>query len=220
LAAKGILIVGAGGHAKVLIATAQALDLPIIGLLDDNEERYGELLLGVPIIGRIDVLGSPEQPPALIAVGDNATRRRIALGFPHQRWHTLVHPRAWVHPSVSLGPGTVVLAGAMIQPSAHLGAHVIVNTGATVDHDCRISDFVHVAPGVNLSGGVCLGEGAFLGVGACALPLAEVGAWSIVGGGGAVVNSLPDHVTAVGQPARIIKVRQPDGFPGLKRGTP
>src|SRR5262249_58040314 len=111
-------------------------------------------------------------------------------------------PTAWVHPSVTIGAGTVIFAGAVIQPDATIGAHVIVNTRASIDHDCVLGDFVHVAPGVGLAGNVTLEEGAFLGIGAAAVPGSRVGAWATVGAGGVVIQPIAAGVTAVGVPAR------------------
>jgi sugar O-acyltransferase (sialic acid O-acetyltransferase NeuD family) len=116
---------------------------------------------------------------------------------------TVVHPKAYVHDLGRLGPGTVVIAGAVVQPDAQIGAHCIINTGATVDHGCVIGDFCHVAPGCNLSGAVTLAEGVFMGIGSVAIQNARVGAWTMVGAGASVITDLPDHVVAVGVPARV-----------------
>jgi len=96
----------------------------------------------------------------------------------------------------------VVFAGAVIQPDAAIGGHAIVNTAASIDHDCVLGDFVHVAPGVRLAGSVVLGEGAMLGIGTVAIPGARVGAWSVVGAGAAILGELPANVVAIGTPAR------------------
>ncbi|OZC03408.1 NeuD/PglB/VioB family sugar acetyltransferase [Rubricoccus marinus] len=194
-----VLVVGAGGHAKVVIATLRASGAEIAGMLDDAPEASP--VLGVPVVGRTEVLSS-HAGQAVIAIGSNRVRQRIAGEYPSVAWATVVHPAAVVHESVALGPGTVVFAGAVLQPDTVVGRHAIINTSATVDHDGDIGDFVHVAPGCNLSGGVTLGEGVFLGVGGAALPGATVGAWTVVGAGGVVVRDLPANVTAVGIPAR------------------
>jgi len=207
MANEAVLIVGASGHAKVILAALLASGVEVLGLLDDDPKLLGTQVLGAPVLGPLSLLEQQPDSAVVLGIGDNATRRRLAARFPQARWLTVVHPRAWVHDSVVLGAGTVVFAGAIIQPECRIGQHAIVNTGATIDHDCVLGDFVHIAPGVNLSGGVCLGEGAFLGVGSCALPLSSVGEWSIVGGGGAVVGELPANVAAVGVPAKVMKTR-------------
>lgn len=196
-----VLVVGAGGHAKVVIATLQAQGRNILGVVDDDVTLHGRTLLGCPVLGGTDQLAAHDGE-AVLAIGSNRIRQRLAAAFPEARWTRAVHPAAVVHQSVTLGPGTVVFAGAVIQPDTQIGAHAIINTAATVDHDGRIGDYVHLAPGVHLSGGVTVEEGGFLGVGSACLPGTRVGAWTTVGGGGVVVRDLPPDVTAVGVPAR------------------
>lgn len=104
-----------------------------------------------------------------------------------------------------------MLAGVVVQAQATLGRHVIANTGCSIDHDCAVGDYVHLAPGSRLAGGVHLGEGSFLGTKASAIPGINVGEWSIVGAGAVVSRSLSANVTAVGVPAKVIKER-PTGW--------
>lgn len=198
---SGVLVVGAGGHAKVVIATLRAAGLEVAGVLDDRAEAWGSLVLGCPVLGGLERL---EQAPgrAVLAIGSNAARRDIAARFQNTEWASAIHPAATVHDSVKVGAGTAIFAGSVIQPETVLGQHVIVNTGATVDHDCVLEDYVHVAPGVHLAGAVHLEEGVFLGVGCAALPGVQVGRWTTVGAGGVVVQSLPANTVAVGIPAR------------------
>jgi sugar O-acyltransferase (sialic acid O-acetyltransferase NeuD family) len=201
--AEPVVVIGAGGHGKVVVSTLLAAGIRVPCVLDDDEEKWGSEIFGVPVrgpvsdeveYGRIAVLG----------VGQNEERKRLA-GALELDWATVIHPQAWVHPSVHLGAGTVVFAGAIIQPDTVIGRHVIVNTGALIDHDCDVGDYAHVAPGVKLSGGVRLDEGVFLGIGSCVIPGVRVGKWTTVGAGAAVVNDLPSEVTAVGVPARALK---------------
>ena len=121
-----------------------------------------------------------------VAVGDNAARKREAEKLKGEYFPVLVHPSAVVAEDTKLCPGVVVMAGAVIQPRVCIGSHAIINTGATVDHDCVIGDFAHIAPGVNLCGGVVVGEGALVGVGSCAVPVAEIPAWCVVPAGSVV----------------------------------
>ena len=182
---------------------AQAVGEDVAGIYDDDASKHGSELLGVRVLGSIEAAARGVHH-AIMAVGNNSTRKRIVEELSGLQWATAVHPRALVHPSVTLGPGTVVFAGAVIQPDTTLGAHVIVNTGATIDHDGILADYVHVAPGAHLAGGVRLGEGVFMGIATSTMPGTSVGAWATVGAGAAVVRDLPGNVTAVGVPARSL----------------
>jgi sugar O-acyltransferase (sialic acid O-acetyltransferase NeuD family) len=196
-----IALLGAGGHAKVVIGALQAVGYTDLAVYDDDPRRTDTTVLGAPVLGRIEEAVRSVCAGALLCIGSNTVRHRLgALPLP---WMTLVHPRAWVHDSVVLEPGCVVFAGAIIQPDARIGAHAIVNTSASVDHDCVLGDYSQVTPGVHLGGNVVLGEGAFLGVGAMAKPGVRIGAWSVVGAGAVVVSDLPERVLAVGVPARV-----------------
>lgn len=203
---KHIWIIGAGGHAKVVIGTARAMECADpIGVLDDDPARVGSEVLGVPVLGAIDVetvarLGVER---AVLAIGNNRVRAELAARLAgHVAWATLIHPSAVVAPTAHIGEGAVVFAGAVIQPDAVIGRHAIVNTGATIDHDCVIGDFAHIAPGVHLAGNVHIGEGAFMGIGSCAVPGVRVGNWATVGAGGVVIADVPPSVMVKGVPAR------------------
>lgn len=198
-----IVLVGAGGHAKVVIATVHAAGGKVVAAYDDAQARWGREILGVPIDGPIhsEQIGSA---PAIIAIGNNRARQAIVRRLQAQ-WISVRHPDTTVHPSVSLGKGTVVFAGAVIQPDTTIGAHSIVNTAASIDHDCIIGDFVHVGPGVHLCGGVTADEGVLLGVGAKVAPNVEIGPWSTAGAGAVCVLDVPGNTTVVGVPARPIE---------------
>ena len=199
-------VVGAGGHAKVVVATLQAAGFEVEAAWDDDPARVGGHLLGVAIRG--PVASVPVGASVVIAVGSNEARKAIAGQLTGHSFVSVVHPAAVVHPSAILRQGTVVFAGAVVQPDAHIGEHVIVNTGASVDHDCILESFVHVAPGVRLAGNVSLREGSFLGIGASVVPGIEIGAWAIVGAGAVVLKPLASKVTAVGCPAREFRREQ------------
>ena len=201
---KGMIVIGSGGQARVVISTCRAAGIPLEAVFDDDPARCGKDLMGVPIFGPVDeILRRPEHP-VIIGVGDARTRRLLAQRL-HLNWGTVVHPNSFVDPSAYLGPGTVVFAGAVIQPESRIGAHAIINTGATVDHNCILDDYVQVAPGANLCGNVSVGAGTFVGANAVVLENLKVGRGSILGAGAVVIRDVPDQVVAVGCPAQTIK---------------
>lgn len=198
-------VLGAGGHAKVVVSTLLAAGFEIAAVYDDAVSKWGQVCLGFHICGPISELSTVETIAAVVAVGHNRTRQAIVERFKNVQWVTVVHPRAWVHPSVTIGAGTVVFAGAIIQPETHIGEHCIINTGATVDHECWIGDYVHIAPGVHLAGNVNIHTGALLGISSAVLPGIEIGDWTTVGAGGVIIHNLPGHSKAIGVPAKIKK---------------
>jgi sugar O-acyltransferase (sialic acid O-acetyltransferase NeuD family) len=195
-------VLGASGHAKVVIRSLRELGYQVSAAFDDDPRKWSSAILGVPIVGPLERVSDFPALPAVIAIGDNNVRRKTAERFDLD-WLTVVDPKAVVDSTVKLGRGTVVLPGAVIQVDSQVGEHVIVNTCASVDHDCQIENFVHVAPGVHLAGEVIIRTGTFVGIGAVAIPQIEIGAWSKVGAGAVVVRDLPGRIVAVGVPARI-----------------
>lgn len=200
-----IYVIGAGGHGKVVVSCLQAASIIVAGIFDDDENKWGSSVLGVKVIGPIHEFFAVASGQAVIAVGNNGLRKKIAEEFYGVHWATAIHPQAYVHPTAVISPGAVIFAGAVIQPDTTIGVHAIINTGAMIDHDCVVGDFAHIAPGVHLAGGVTIGEGVLLGVGSCVSPAVTVGAWTLVGAGGAVIEDLSPNVVAVGVPARSIR---------------
>jgi sugar O-acyltransferase (sialic acid O-acetyltransferase NeuD family) len=200
-----IALIGAGGHAKVVISTLRAMGRTVGAVFDDDQRKWQTTLLGVSVRGPIAAVAETDYRAAIITIGDNGARQRLSGELKNLEWLTAIHPQAYVDPSARIAGGSVVFAGAAIQPDVIIGSHVIVNTGATVDHDCVLGDYVHLAPGARLAGGVRIGRGSFLGVGAVVIPYRRVGDWATIGAGGVVVKDIADNVTAVGVPARPLK---------------
>ena len=140
-----IAVIGAGGHAKVVIATLQAAGYESISVFDNDPGQWGAELLGFPVVGPMREVGERRFVSGIVAIGCNSKRKEMVSALTLE-WISVIHPSATVHTSVVLGVGAVVLAGAVIQPDTVVGEHVIVNTGATLDHDCRIGDFAHIGP--------------------------------------------------------------------------
>jgi sugar O-acyltransferase (sialic acid O-acetyltransferase NeuD family) len=176
----------------------------LLGVFDDDEDKWGSTVRGALVMGPLEMAARYTGHPAVIALGDNRRRQTVATTLDFE-WVTVVHPRAWVDPSAQVGPGTVIFAGAVVQACARLGAHVIINTSASVDHDCIVGDFAHIAPGCHLGGQVTIGDGCLMGIGSAAIPGSETGAWSVVGSGSVVTRNIPAGQVAVGVPARVVR---------------
>lgn len=200
-----LIVIGAGGHAKVVASTVIEAGIEIEGIYDDDPCKWGKYIFDIPVKGSLSMINESGCPNAVIAIGDNGTRRTIAERFGYLQWTPVVHPDAYVHSSVHLGGGTVVFAKAVIQPDSVVGEHCIVNTGATVDHDCSLGNYVHIAPGVNLAGGVMLGSGVFCGIGAKVIEGISIKDWTVVGAGSVVVRNLPEYSLAFGVPAKVVR---------------
>ena len=196
-----VAVIGAGGHAKVVISTLRASGQEVVAIFDDDLSLKDKDVLGVAVSGPTGEITPNEFDYAVIAVGTNKTRQKIAqsLSLP---WGVAISPSARVDSSVKIGAGTVVFAGAIVQPDTVIGEHVIVNTGATIDHDCVIGDFAHIAPGVNIAGNVSLGQGAFLGIGSAVIPGKRIGEWTTIGAGSVVLQDIGANKIAYGVPAR------------------
>lgn len=198
-------MLGAGGHAKVVIATAREAGWTVAAVYDDERGRWGDKVLGAPVRGPL--AAALEEPrTAVLALGDNRLRARLA-GELALDWATLVHPGAIVHASARLAPGAVVFAGAVVQPDCAIGAHAIVNTASSLDHDCRLGDFAHLAPGGRLAGHVTVGAGSLVGIGCAVAPGVAIGDWSTVGAGSAVLRDVAAGATVAGSPAAPLRPR-------------
>lgn len=194
-------VIGAGGHTKVIVSAIESLGHQVVALFDDNIEKHGAQFAGIQVVALGDELLTATPRPTVVGIGDNRIRQQISQRFDLD-WATVIHPTAIVDPSVTIGRGSVVMAGAIVQAGTQIGEHCIINTAATVDHDCVIADFCHAAPGVNVAGHCQLSQGVFVGIGACIVPSVRIGAWTTVGAGAVVVRDLPTGVIATGVPAR------------------
>ncbi|MFQ1003401.1 acetyltransferase [Modestobacter sp. SSW1-42] len=201
-------VYGAGGHAQVVVDALRERGIGVRRMYNDSPANQHPASRDV--LPGIRVVGPDEFPsldvPLVLAVGINGERAELAQVLDAD-FGQAVHPTAIVARSARIGAGTVVLAGAMVQPNARIGRHVLVNTGASVDHDCVIGDYVHISPQAALSGHVTVGEGTHIGVGAVVIPKVRIGRWCKIGAGTVVIADVPDHVTAVGNPARILPDR-------------
>jgi len=207
---KDFLVIGAGGHAKVVIDALLSSGCLVSGCYDDNKAISGsEPVPGVYVIGGTSLVERDWKRGSnvIVAIGDNVVRRRLSLRLKVE-YGVARAPSAVLGMGVRVGHGAMILPSAVVNIQTVVGNHAILNTSCSVDHDCQIGDFAHVAPGCHLGGDVTVGEGTFLGVGSTVIPGIRIGRWSIVGGGSVVNKDIPDNCTAVGVPARVIKTRE------------
>ncbi|MBI4234983.1 acetyltransferase [Candidatus Peregrinibacteria bacterium] len=204
---KDIFIFGAGGHGKVILDILMECDLKIQGFIDENPEKVGQTVSGYPILGGWEVLEKSKNAALSLGIGNNIMREKTFAKAQSLGCDILsaIHPRATISRDTKIGEGSVIMANAVINPGVIMEEGVVVNTGATVDHDCFLKRFCHVHPGGNLAGRVILGEFSYVGTGTAIIQTLTIGKNVIIGAGAAVVKDLPDNVTAVGVPAKIIK---------------
>lgn len=191
---------GGGGHARVVTDCLQAQGRHVTALVDTKFE--GDLW-GIPRVKEVSG-EAMVNTQVIIAIGDNAARKRIAEELTTSNYASAVHPSALLSSHAQHGVGCMILHRAVIQAESVIGRHVIINTGAQIDHDCVVEDFVHVAPRATLCGNVRVGEGALIGAGAVVIPGKRIGAWAVVGAGAVVIQDIPDYAVAVGNPAKVI----------------
>lgn len=207
-----IIVLGGGGHAKVLIDALHRQGHQVLGITDLNVRDNSPSVLGVPILGGDDiVLQYPrdriELVNALGSVSSVSKRQQLFEKFKRSGYHFLsvIHPGAIVAADAQLSEGVQIMAGAVIQAGASIGENTIVNTRAVVEHDCKIAAHVHLAPGVVLSGSVKIGQGSHIGTGATVIQEIQIGMNSLVGAGAVVVRDIPPDTKVLGIPAREVK---------------
>jgi len=202
-----IIIVGAGGHAKVCIELLQAMGETILCCVGASDS--GTTCLGLPVLHgdhHLARLREEGHTRVFVALGPNRLRARLGQHVRDLGYELVnaISPAAVISPSARIGAGVAIMAGAVINAEASIGDLAIINTGATVDHDCVIGATVHLAPQCTLAGNISVGTGTFLGVGCKVIPDVEIGAHSTIGAGAVVIRPIPSDVTAVGVPARVL----------------
>jgi acetyltransferase EpsM len=209
---RELIVVGGGEHARVVIEAARSQPSlwSVIGFLDRGPCE-ATVRLGVPRLGDDDdaprlLDGERQLALGVGSIGVTTIRQRVADRYRSlaDHWATIVHARAWVSPTATLGPGVVVLAGAIVNAATNLGAYCVLNTGAIVEHDCSIGAFAQLGPGAIVGGGARVGDGSFLGIGCRVRDHVHIGSNATVGMGAVVLGPVLDGQVVAGVPARVI----------------
>ncbi|MBZ4644152.1 MAG: acetyltransferase [Deferribacteraceae bacterium] len=216
-AQSDVLLLGAGGHAKVIIETIQNYhnEFTIIGITEKDESKKHQKILGIPVIGTDDVLQE---------LYDNGLRKIfISIGMignyrPRAYLYNLVkdigfecinviHGTSILSKHIVLGQGNAILAGVIINTEVKIGNNCIINTGSIIEHECSIGNNIHIAPGAKICGQVSIDDNCMIGVGANIIQGIHIGQNSIIGAGSVVTTDIPPNSIAVGVPAKIIRKR-------------
>lgn len=212
---KKIVLVGGGGHSKVIIDIIKSTnEYEIIGITERDTTL--KRVLDIPILGDDSILKELFKKGveyAFIGVGigeENNLRiklfnkiKRIGYKFP-----VLTHKQAIVSPFAKIGKGTCVMAGTIINPNAKIGNNSVINTGAIIEHDCIIRDNTFISPGAILAGNVIINNNSIIGIGSKIIEGIVIGNNVTIGAGAVVINDIPDNCIAVGVPAKVIKEKE------------
>lgn len=209
-----IAVFGAGGFGKEVAMLLEQINLvshmwELIGFFDDGVDK-GRIINGYPCLGGVaEVNKLADKTGIVLAIANPGIKKAISAKIlnPLVYYPTLMHPNVQIGNKeyVDLGQGCIITAGNIITINVRIGNHVILNLACTVGHDAMLDDFSSIMPGVNISGGVRIREGVYIGTGAKIINHLEIGANAIIGAGAVVTNSIPANCTAVGVPARPIK---------------
>jgi sugar O-acyltransferase (sialic acid O-acetyltransferase NeuD family) len=208
-----LVILGAGGMGRETAWLVRMINQEIQNSWNLLGFLVREIDPARKFIGKLPLLDLPAIIPYLpnlhvvAAIGNPVLRKRAVLDIERLNCHfaTLIHPGiTFEKDSISIGAGTVICAGSFLSVNVSVGNHVIINMGSTIAHDCVLEDYATISPGCHLAGNSVIREGGFLGIGSSTIEGKEIGAWSVIGAGGVVIDHIPSGVTAVGVPARVI----------------
>ena len=193
-----INIFGASGHAKSVIDVVVSAGYTIGSITDDDKTITA--VLNYPV----NTAGINNEYPMLIAVGNNKTRKIIVENCKEKIAPAMIHASGIISPSAAIGEGTVVMPYVVLNADSRVGKHCILNTGAVIEHDCILGDYVHISPNASLAWEVTVGEGTHIGISACVIPGIQIGKWCTIGAGAVIIKDVPDGVTMVGNPGRVV----------------
>mgnify|MGYP000472436169 FL=1 len=196
---KKLVIIGASGHGKVVADIAKKTGYHEIVFLDDNENVHE--CGGYPVVGRSHEVETINAD-VIVGIGNASIRKKIQKSIPERKMATLIHPSAVVAEDVIIGVGTVIMAGTVINPGARIGKGCIINTCTSIDHDCNVGDYVHIAVGSHLCGTVSVGDETWIGAGATVSNNISICSKCMIGAGAVVIKDAKESGIYIGVPAK------------------
>jgi acetyltransferase EpsM len=199
---KETVIIGCGGHAKVVLSIIDLLDdVEVVGFYDDNKK--GEFC-NYPILGSIKDLNLGHDG-YIIGIGNDKVRQEIYEIYPNINWISAIHPKSIIDSNVKIGKGTVICAGVIIQTEVKIGVHCIINTGCSIDHESKIGNFCNICPGAVICGRVKIGDLTFIGANATIIQCLSIGQKCLVGASSLVIKNITEPGVYIGTPLKKIK---------------
>lgn len=199
---KEVIIIGAGGHGKVIADIIEKSGDKVFGFLDDGAEQ--KEVFGYSVLGKIADCSKFKDKEFFIAIGNNLVRKKIAFENDDLKFYTAIHPNAVISRGVEVGTGTCIMAGCVINANTKIGKHSIINSGSVVEHDNVLSDFVHLSPGAVLCGTVSVGECTHIGAGVTVKNNISITSETVIGVGAAVTTNIEIPGTYCGVPAKMM----------------
>jgi len=196
-----VYLIGASGHAKVIVEILEQQEIYIGGLQDANPAIKS--LLNYDVYPEFPTFFDPNDDEIIISIGNNSIRKKLATSLAY-KYISAIHPNTNISKRAKIGQGTVIMAGVSINSDTKIGKHAIINTNASIDHDCILENYVHISPNAALAGNVHVGEGTHIGIGACIIQGVKIGKWCTIGAGSVIIKDIPDGTTVVGNPGRIL----------------
>jgi len=210
-----VVIVGAGGFAREVLWTINDCNKKekkynFQGFIDENKSLHGKKIAEFPVLGGMEWFStkSAKNVHCVIAIGDCTSRKKVvnAIEKIGVQFTTIIHPSVMYSNTIKFGKGTIVQAGCIITVDTKIGNHVHININSTVGHDCIINDFVTINPGVEVNGRTNIEAGAYIGTGVTMKQQINIGKWSIVGAGAALIDDVPDNSLVAGVPGKVKKI--------------
>ena len=210
---KNIVIVGTGGVGREVSLIIQQINMleptwNLLGYIDDNPVNWGNVVNGYAVLGGTDsLIMMDEDTYVVIAISNYEAKKSIVKKLNNKfKFATIVHPNVWIHDYMKIGDGCIVYEGVILTANISIGNHVIISPKCGIGHDTVIKDYVSLLWNVNISGNDKIGEGVMFGTGSTIIQGKTVGMGAIIGAGAVVIEDIPEGATAVGVPAKVIKV--------------